>query len=177
MKRTAHFIVLFLISASCGDDGVALFDKDVTFTKSVNVDVPENAQMSFLIERNINAATNPEVENIVEQIDSYTLNQVSYSVSNYSGEPTTLKEATIVVESTTGEQLATSKLTNVALQAISGDGAQVINFDQSEIDAVEQELLENNAVDLILLAEIDNTPVAFQLDVMMNVTIEYRVLD
>lgn len=175
-----YLLIIVLLAAfvlpGC-NDGVTLVNKNFSLIKSFEVDVPSNASKTFTANRTFDASTEPDVQDALNRIDDYNLNEFSYRISNYSGEPTKLVEATIVVNSKDGVQLGSTTITNVDLQAINGQGEQIINLDQSEVDAVEQALLEDNVVNLTLSGEIDNTPVAFTLDFIMDITVRYSVLD
>ncbi|MGK7392803.1 MAG: hypothetical protein ACNS60_20780 [Candidatus Cyclobacteriaceae bacterium M2_1C_046] len=175
-----YILIIILASAlilpGC-DDGISIVNRSFSLIKSFEVDVPSGASKTFTANRTFDASTEPEIQDALNRIDSYNLDEFSYRISNYSGEPTNLVEATIVVNSIDGIQLGSTTVSNVDLQAISGQGEQIINLNQSEVDAVEQALLEDNVVNLVLAGEIDNTPVAFTLDFIMDITVEYRVLD
>lgn len=172
------FIIGFFLSTSCSDDGLKLFDKDVTMSKSHNVSVPENSPVrSITLSNTFDGTTEAGLKNIVERVDEYTINSVTYSIENYSGEPTNLEKGIIQIESTGGELLAVTTLTNVDIQALDGMGEQVLVFDPVEINTVEQAFLNDSKINFIISATIDNMPVSFTLTTKINFTVEYRVLD
>ena len=171
-------LVMLLALAGCDKDGFKLFDMDVTLTKSIDVDVPAEAPiMSVTFSNTFDATSDPQVENVADRIDRYTVNSVSYGISEYSGEPTNLEEGIITVKKDDGTVLGSVTLTNVDLQAINGAGPQPLPFQASEIDSIEEALKENNKLTLEFMGRIDNKPVAFKLSSYIDLTVEYRVFD
>jgi hypothetical protein len=181
MKNILNYIVLVILvaaTAGCGKDGFKLFDADVKLSKSFDVNVPAEAPLIPLTLGNtFDATTDPEIKNVVDRIDRYKVNSVSYSISEYSGEPTILEEGIITVKSDDGSTLGRVTLTNVDLQALNNAGEQVLPFEPSEIDNVEAALKDDNKLELVITATIDNKPVAFKLSTFIDLTVEYRVFD
>lgn len=172
------FLVILVAAASCNKDGFKLFDTDVKLSKSFNIDVPAEAPLIPLtISNTFDATTDPEIKGVADRIDRYTLNSVSYSISEYSGEPTILEEGIITVKAEDGRNLGSVTLTNVDLQALNGKGEQVLPFEASEISAIESALKEDDKLELVITATIDNKPVAFKLSTFIDLTVEYRVFD
>lgn len=168
--------VLFM--ASCNKDGFKIFDTDITITKSFDVDIPDNSPVhSLTLEKTIDATTEPDLQSYVNRIDTYKVNSISYSISDYVGETTILTEGTIIVESKDGVNLGTAVLTNVNLENLNNAGEQVLPFTTSELNAMANALKTDNVVDIVMATTIDNDPVAFTLQVHFDLTIEYRVFD
>lgn len=171
-------LVILTFTAGCNKDGFKLFDADVKLSKSFDVDVPAEAPlMTITFGNTFDATTDPEIKSIVDRIDRYKVNSVSYSISEYSGEPTILEEGIITVKSDDGRALGSVTLTNVDLQSLNNAGEQVLPFEASEINDIEAALKEDNKLNFVFTVTIDNKPVAFKLKSFIDLTVEYRVFD
>lgn len=172
------YIVLVIALVGCDKDGFKLFDADVKLSKSFDVDVPAEAPlMTVTFGNTFDATTDPEIKSVVNRIDRYEVNSVSYSISEYSGEPTMLEEGIVTVKDDDGSELGSVTITNVNLQALNDAGEQVLPFEASEINQIEAALKEDNKLNLSFTATIDNKPVAFKLSTFIDLTVEYRVFD
>lgn len=177
MEKIIYVLIFsFVLIAGC-KDGIKLLEKQVSFNEGFDITVPQGGPQSLTVEKTFDASSKPEVQEIIDQIDHYRVDEVAYKVENFIGEPTKITELTITVNSADGTQLAIETINNIDLQAISGAGNQPISFEPEEFEAIEQKLKQHNAINLVVSGEIDNTPVAFYLEFLMNITIEYRVLD
>lgn len=182
LMKNHHSLLFYffciLIFTSCGGDGLKLFDKDIRMTNNFDIAVPDNSPVKTLtISKIYDATTEPGLMNIVDRIDKYILNSISYSITNYIGEPTNLKEGTIRIESVDGALLGHLTLTNIELNALNDAGEQMLIFTPEEISNMEDAFLADNMVNFIISATIDNDPVSFTLTTNIDFTVEYRVLD
>ena len=172
MKRT-FLLILAIAAFSYSCDKVLNFTINHTFEESFDVVLDESADTTFSEMFTIDAADNQEIANNINNISGYTITGLTLSISDYIGGDTISGAFLVSFKNSSGNQVGgTIELTvdNLAGFAASGDKAD-INPGQATVDAIQAELVANNAITIVVDGSVSEVPVSFKAHVFLTVDV------
>jgi hypothetical protein len=180
--RTVSAVCFAFIMSSASCD---LFENipDVSFDAALPLTftVQENGTFTnkaYSNTQTLDATSNAEVAKYKDKIKEFTVNSVTYKITNYSSTP----PGTAVTFSTgkmsfgavgaVASTVATLGSVNL-LSASSGSGAaQTLTIDQAGLNAMASTLLADKKIDVATSGVLSSTPVSFKVETIFNVTIK-----
>jgi hypothetical protein len=165
--------------------GCNLFDKadDVTFTTTLdqtfNIDEEAEAtDKAYSQELVVDATTDPQINKYKNKIKSFTVNKVTYKVTNYSGGAITFNNGSLSFSSSDASSATVAAtLASLDLEEAYNNGTEYeLTLSADAITKIQSYLKANKAVKVYLAGTLSQTPVSFDVEVKIDVKVESAVL-
>jgi hypothetical protein len=182
LNKSFAFSLVFIAFAftSCN-----LFDKadDVTFTTTLdqtfNVDEEAEAtDKAYSQQLVVDATADPQINKYKNKIKRFTVNKVTYKIINYSGGEITFNNGSVSFSSS-GASIAdvVATISNLDLQAAYNSGTEYeLTLSPDAITKIQNYLKASKAVKVYLAGTLSQTPVAFDVEVKLDLKVESGVL-
>lgn len=183
MKKLCLFLFTCaaLVLPSC-----SLFDKvdDVKFDVKLyqTMSVSESAastNVSYSQTQILDATTNADIAKYGSKIEGYTINKITYTISNYSPSTTSVMftNGKLSFSAAGSSSAVIAELGSVDLKALSTSGAEgTITIDQAGLTTISNLLLKNSQVNVTAAGTLSSTPVAFNVNTTIYVTVKANAL-
>jgi hypothetical protein len=165
--------------------GCTLFENadDVSFTttldKTFNVaEESETESKTFVSEIVLNATADAQVEKYKNKIKGFTVNKITYRITNLSGNASTFTNGKLSFSdenATTAEVIA--NISSIDLVEANNNGTEFeLAVDEGGIIKIQNFLKADKSVKIYLEGTLSPTPVYFDLEVNIDVKVEANVL-
>ncbi|MBA4145812.1 MAG: hypothetical protein C0523_08620 [Cytophaga sp.] len=184
MKKFSLFLLAIsaLILPSC-----SLFDKvddvnfDVKLYQTMNVSVTTSSSSPVTLEQNqiLDATTNADIAKYGSKIKGYTINKITYTISDYSSGPNavTFSNGKLSFGAAGASSTVAATITSADLKALSTSGAESqLSIDQAGLATISDLLLKNSEVQVTASGTLSSTPVAFKVNTTIYVTVKADAL-
>lgn len=172
-----------MIFSSCD-----LFDKidDVSFdaklNQSITVDeTATSANVTYSQSKVIDATSNADIARYQNKIKGYTINKITYTISDYSSSSpntVTFKDGKLSFSaSSSSSSSVLSSIGSLDLKTLSTSGTEnTLNIDQAGLNTIASVLLDNSEVTLTAAGTLSSTPVKFTVNATVYVTVKANAL-
>lgn len=167
------FAILSL--ASCELDDVSF---DSTLEENILV-IEESEGTNVAYEETIvlDATTDPDINKYKSKIKGFKIRKLSYQIVNYNGQPAVFNGSLSFGDASQTSPIVLASVTNLDIQqAYNLSQVYELSLNQADIDKIAALLKEDKAVKIYLTGTLSQTPVTFEVNVIMDVTVEADAL-
>lgn len=182
IQKTTFFLLLGMLTLLAGCDLFNDLD-DVSFdsTLSENIVVSESGTGTNVTNSEIivlDATIDPDINQYKDKIKGIKINKISYQVVSYSAtDPISLSGTISFGESTTSSPTVVATVASLNLkEAFLNGTVYELPVQQADIDTISALLKDDKAVKIYLNSVLSKTPVAFTIELIMDVTVEADAL-
>lgn len=177
MKNHALLLAAFAILSlsSCELDDVSF---DSTLEENILV-TEESEGTSVEYEETIvlDATTDPDINKYKSKIKGFKIRKLSYQIVNYFGQPAVFNGSLSFGDQSQTSPTVLASVTNLDIQqAYNLSQVYELSLNQADIDKIAALLKEDKAVKIYLTGTLSQTPVTFEVNVIMDVTVEADAL-
>jgi hypothetical protein len=158
--------LLFLFGCNLIDKikGVQEFDFDVELTTSVSVNIDETDPNSVNETFTLDAKSNPDVVDNLDKITEYDIWTITVSFTDYVGEEGISFEGTLNVGSYTADFTGMNAV--IPSNYLFG-GEIYLTLDQSDLNALNAELMNGHKLNCSVTGTVSNKPVSFTINFVL----------
>lgn len=178
--RTASFACFAFIMSSASCD---LFENlpDVSFDAELPLTFTVQESGTFTNKaysntQTLDATSNAEVAKYKGKIKEFTVNSVTYKITNYTSTPpgtaVTFSNGKMSFGAVGATASTVATLGSVNLLSASSGAAQTLSIDQAGLNAMASTLLADKKIDVTTSGVLSSTPVSFKVETIFNVTIK-----
>lgn len=172
MKRVLNYVtisLLFIAATSCEQvDELTDLTIGETFTTKLNVEIPQDLNgmpTTFSQEGDINITSNDQVLNNLDRIAVVEINDLHFTISDFSGNAGMITNAQFIVNSTIVSLPDFNPLT------VQETWMSISITDLSILTAIEEGLKQDGMINYNLSGSSDNAPTNFNMNLIYDVDI------
>ena len=158
--KNIGLILIFFIAFGCGED-LTQFNINSNLSEEIAVNISEEEQ-TIEYSASIDATEDSDILQNLDHIKSYQIEQISFSITDYSGPDTANLTGTLSVGNANQSFSADIQSLNIKLFA---DADYTIALDADQLVALESILLASNKLDISFTGSVSEVPVSFVLTV------------
>ncbi|MUU77895.1 hypothetical protein [Winogradskyella endarachnes] len=175
MKIKFSLLLLLVSVFSCDDlDELTEIDIIQDFTTTISVDVPEDSEgqpQSFSTSTTLDISDNEEIQDNIDLIENMSINSITYEITNFSG-----SEGAILTEGQLIFGTTTIAVSNINLEQSDIDNTLYTITDTSGFNEIANNLENNLLINVSLAGTVNETPVVFDIEVNIDLTVTVDVL-
>jgi len=171
--------IIFLLGSCSLFEDVDDVSFDTTLDETLTVSEPDaGTNVAYEEVLTLDATSDPDISKYKAKIKGFKVNKVSYQIINYAGDFSTVFNGSLSfgdASSSSASVAATVSNLNVKQAYLSGTVYELL-INQADIDKIAALLKDDKAVKIYLNGTLSQTPVSFDVNVVMDVTVEANAL-
>ncbi|WP_299099072.1 hypothetical protein [uncultured Winogradskyella sp.] len=176
IKTKVGLLLLLFISAFSCDELDEITEIDITqdFTRTFNVSVQEDSEgqpQSFSSAITLDITDNEDIQNNIDLIQNISINSITYEIINFSG-----SEDAMLTDGQLTYGTNSITVSNINLEQSDIDNTIYTISDTSGFNSLANDLENDQVVNMSLTGTVNETPVAFDVEVTFDLTVTIDVL-
>ena len=175
-KKISMLLLATITFVSCDEaerilDELTEFNITQDLTREFNVSISEEGPETLNDEVTFDLASINQIQDDLDLISHVVINSLTFEIDNFTGD----SEATLSAASMTFGETSIS-LDNINLEESDIEDTEYPIGDPTQLNAIADELQEATQITVALSGTVDNTPVSFDVKLVLNSTISGDVL-
>jgi hypothetical protein len=159
MKRIA-FIFISLVFFSCSKSGILSIP--IKMSNSLDIAVTANTPDNMQIPLNVDAGNDPEMQQYLSRVKSFSVKSISYEIQNFYGNPGTELTGNVSIGDI-----------NIGINKLILDkpGIHTLELTGEQLAAISADFSADHAVSAMVSGTVTNKPAAFRIKFTFNVSV------
>ena len=174
MKNLSYpVVILFLLFTQACDkvNDLNTIDLNSDLEKSYTANITDSDPLTVNETFNVEAGNDDKIKKYIDHIQDYTVNKVTYKISDYSGASGILLNGNLNIGS------VSVAVTDLDLQAASTSGTVYdLQLSQADLDAIAADFKDGNSISGSLQGSVSDKPVTFTVTISISVTVKAQVV-
>ena len=174
MKNLSFLLLALFVFSTQGCNKINdlnTIDLNSDLQKSYTANITESDPLTVNQTFSLDAGNDDKIKKYLDHIQDYTVNKVTYMISDYSG------ASGITLNGTLNFGSVSIAITALDLQGASTAGtAYDLQLSQADLDAIAADFKDGNSISGSLQGSVSDKPVTFTVTVTISVTVNAQVV-